>query len=172
MGLDAGIRDGREHGIQWMVESLYRTAEHIQYQDAAVARVRPLDGDGYRGEDYRQRHGADIGSDAGGGDAGVSGQGGGHRDDAFRGIGPTSARSGERAEDFWRGDWIQSTGFRYCSGHHGDSGDWYHRERALQRDNRGYQIGGGAFRYRVGIALRQSGKLGARLAFLCAHGFR
>ena len=39
LGPDARVRDGSEHRLFWLVESLHRTIEHFSYQDAALVGV-------------------------------------------------------------------------------------------------------------------------------------
>ena len=60
LGSDTRVRDGRQHGVVGLVEPLYRAAEHLQHQDAVVARVRPLDG-AQDGREYRRAADGDGG---------------------------------------------------------------------------------------------------------------
>src|SRR6202034_2246439 len=43
LGPDARVRHGRQHRIFGLVETLYRIAEYLPYQDAALAGLRSLD---------------------------------------------------------------------------------------------------------------------------------
>ena len=72
LGPDARIRHGCEHGFVGLVESLHRVPEYFRAKNAALARVRPLDGPAHRGEYCRPADGARFRSEPRCGHAGVS----------------------------------------------------------------------------------------------------
>ncbi len=74
LGPDAGIRHGREHRLFRLVEPLHRVPQNLSSEDAAVARVRPLDCAASGAEHCGAADGAGFRPEPGHGDAGVSGE--------------------------------------------------------------------------------------------------
>ncbi len=58
LGLDSGIRHGREHRLVRLVQPFRRTAQYFSPEDAAVACLRPLDGSSDRRKHDRARPGS------------------------------------------------------------------------------------------------------------------
>src|SRR5579859_951448 len=106
LGPDARIRHGGEHSVVGMVESLHRIAEHLPYQDAAVAGLRSLDGT----KDRRKHGGAADGTKrrffTRAGLAGISRQSERDCQFAISGIVAARARIIGRAPLVWNGNRI------------------------------------------------------------------